>query len=64
MKRLATIAALAALLANASGCGSSSHTATREQGAPVAKLQSIDQLRHTFDAHAGEPRLILLISPT
>ena len=46
----------------ASGCGSSAHK-TGASG-QVPQLQSIDQLRHEFDAHPGVPRLILLISPT
>lgn len=53
---------LAALLGAASGCGSSAHTS--QPKAQIAQLQSIDQLRHDFDAHPGVPRLILLISPT
>jgi hypothetical protein len=53
---------LAAFTVAASGCGSSAHTTKPK--AQIAQLQSIDQLRHTFDAHPGVPRLILLISPT
>lgn len=53
---------LAALVIGASGCGSGAHTSQTTR--PIEQLQSIDQLRHEFDAHPGVPRLILLISPT
>jgi hypothetical protein len=55
---------LAAVVLAAAGCGSRPHATqtTRQRGIP--RLRSVDQLRHTFDAHPGEPRLILLISPT
>jgi hypothetical protein len=62
MRCLALIGALVAVALPASGCGSSSHSTQTQP--PIAQLHSIDQLRHTFDAHPGEPRLILLISPT
>jgi hypothetical protein len=53
---------LAALSIAVSGCGSS--VGGTEKKPAVAQLQSIDQLRHAFDAHPGVPRLILLVSPT
>ncbi len=53
---------LTALTVAASGCGSSSHAT--QANSQIRQLQSIDQLRHAFDAHPGMPRLILLISPT
>jgi hypothetical protein len=63
MKRtLVLLLLLAALVIGMSGCGSSAHTS--QTSTQIAQLQSIDQLRRTFDAHPGVPRLILLISPT
>jgi hypothetical protein len=63
MKRiLVLLPLLAALVIGARGCGSSADTS--QSNSQIAKLQSIDQLRHAFDAHPGVPRLILLISPT
>ena len=53
---------LAALTFAASGCGSNAHTT--QPKTQIAQLQSLKQLRHEFNAHAGVPRLILLISPT
>ena len=56
---------MSALLAVAilAGCGAGRNVSSAGHPA-VAQLRSIAQLRHTFDAHAGVPRLILLISPT
>jgi hypothetical protein len=34
------------------------------QGTTLTDLRSIDDLRARFDADAGSPRLILLVSPT
>jgi hypothetical protein len=63
MKRtLVLLPLLAALVVGVSGCGSSARTT--QPNTQIAQLQSIDQLRHTFDVHPGVPRLILLISPT
>jgi hypothetical protein len=63
MKRiLVLLPLLAALVIGASGFGSSADTS--QSNSQIAQLQSIDQLRHAFDAHPGVPRLILLISPT
>jgi len=56
------LALLAALVIGASGCGSNAHTS--QTNTQIAQLQSLDQLRQTFDAHPSVPRLILLISPT
>jgi hypothetical protein len=58
-----TLAVLAVVIGT-SGCGSGAHTATKPTRRAVAQLHSVSQLRNTFDAHPGEPRLILLISPT
>jgi hypothetical protein len=61
-RNLVLLSVLAALAVGASGCGSSVHTS--QSKTRIAQLQSIDQLRRTFDAHSSVPRLILLISPT
>jgi hypothetical protein len=61
-RNLVLLSVLAALAGGASGCDSSAQTA--QSKTRIAQLQSIDQLRRTFDAHSGVPRLILLISPT
>jgi hypothetical protein len=41
--------------------GSSAHAASKPK---LMDLRSVAQLRTLFNAHAGEPRLILLMSPT
>jgi hypothetical protein len=38
--------------------------ATGQRAATMADLGSIDQLKAAFDSAAGEPRLVLLLSPT
>jgi hypothetical protein len=63
MKALAALTLTALLVA--AGCGGSS----RDAAAPPPKqgltdLRSVEHLRTLFDAHSGEPRLILLMSPT
>jgi hypothetical protein len=58
MRTLALLA-LAVLLA---GCGGSSRHASTPSA--LKDLRSVDELRTEFDAHAGEPRLIMLMSPT
>jgi cytochrome c biogenesis protein CcdA len=57
----ALAAALALVLALAAGCGSSSSRSGRSQ---LADLRGIDQLKALFNAHTGEPRLVILVSPT
>jgi hypothetical protein len=36
----------------------------QEQDSSLVELRSIDDLRARFDADAGSPRLVLLVSPT
>jgi hypothetical protein len=36
----------------------------QEQDSSLVELRSIDDLRARFDADAGNPRLVLLVSPT
>jgi hypothetical protein len=63
MKTLAALALTALLVA--AGCGGSSpHAAAPSQTKRLTDLRSVDHLRALFNAHAGEPRLILLMSPT
>jgi ABC-type glycerol-3-phosphate transport system substrate-binding protein len=58
-----TLAALViALSLVAAGCGGSSSSTRKTAG--LTNLQSVDQLQKLFVEHAGEPRLILLMSPT
>ena len=61
MKRVALLM-LVVLLA---GCGGSAQRAQQTTTASGLKdLHSVADLRAQFNAHAGEPRLILLMSPT
>jgi hypothetical protein len=59
MRMAAAIAAV--LVLAASGCGAGSERAHTDT---LTNLQSIRQLKTLFNERAGEPRLILLISPT
>jgi hypothetical protein len=58
----AAVVAVAVLVVLASGCGSS----TNGSSAPtrLTDLRDITQLRSLFNSRSGEPRLILLVSPT
>jgi hypothetical protein len=64
------VKARALLLATAvsllAGCGGSSqYAASTGSGQPaVPRLTSMAQLRADFAAHAAEPQLVVLISPT
>jgi len=69
MTRFALAGTLVLLLVAAAGCRSSS----RSQAAPstaiqpssqLTDLRDIEQLRSLFNTRSGEPRLILLVSPT
>jgi hypothetical protein len=55
-------ATMVVLLLVVAGCGGKSSSSPRKSA--LADLQSVDQLRTLFNVHAGEPRLILLMSPT
>ncbi len=66
MSRQALLIAVAVTLAlAASGCGGSRHTSS-STGAKrtLTDLHSINQLRAAFNRASGEPRLIVLVSPT
>lgn len=61
MRPLLTVLGAIVLLA---GCGGSDE---REAAAPadgVRELTSVDPLKEAIDADAGEPRLLLILSPT
>ena len=77
MSRVAVVAIAFALLA--AGCGggkraaleqpaSTSSSGSTTRGAPRSRqltdLRNICQLRSLFNTRSGEPRLILLVSPT
>jgi hypothetical protein len=63
--RAPALVALCAFALLVTGCGGAKPTRHARTGsAPaVPQLRSIEQLRGVFDAHAGVPRLIVLISP-
>ena len=58
MRRLGLLAAAALL---AAGCGGGSRPAGA--GSPP-QLTGVDQLRTAFNSKSGEPKLIVLVSPT
>jgi hypothetical protein len=65
---LAPLAVAFALVLAGTGCSGGNHPSASAQagssaGAP-RELHSIGELRAAFNAHAGEPRLIVLVSPT
>jgi hypothetical protein len=54
----------AALLLAASACGGSGRNTSSASASKLTDLHDIGQLRTLFNAHAGEPRLIVLVAPT
>jgi hypothetical protein len=76
MSRLALLGILVVFLVTTVGCGSSTHSEARRgntngsspaavSGNPrLADLRDLAQLRSLFNTRSGEPRLILLVSPT
>jgi hypothetical protein len=68
MTRLASAAAAVLLLLTSAGCasGNHSHAQSKPTNAPrqLNDLRDISQLRSLFNTRSGEPRLILLVSPT
>ena len=80
MTRLASATAAVLLLLAAAGCGSAHHSQTQQTkqastaNSPssatasgprqLTDLRDIGQLRSLFNTRSGEPRLILLASPT
>jgi hypothetical protein len=62
-----TVAVAAALLLLASGCQGKKGTASSGQqvsGEKLTDLRDVGELRALFNSRSGEPRLILLASPT
>jgi hypothetical protein len=62
-----TVAVAAALLLLASGCQGKKHTSGSGQQASaegLTDLRGLGDLRAVFNSRSGEPRLILLASPT
>jgi hypothetical protein len=65
MSRRTLLIALAATFAlAAAGCGGSRHATATGPKRTLTVLHSIDQLRAAFNTASGEPRLVVLISPT
>jgi hypothetical protein len=67
MNRLMLIGPLAAAVLVASGCGSSGTNSSHQTAATprtLTDLHSIGQLQRAFNSASGEPRLIVLVSPT
>jgi hypothetical protein len=49
----------------AAGCGGSSSDGEQQAaGGPLTDLAEIDQLRTAFNEKQGQPRLVVLLSPT
>ena len=64
MIRAATIALLAAVAFAASGCGGSSTKTSATSQQRLTDLHTISQLQTAFQKASGQPRLIVLLSPT
>ena len=65
MRRSILITFSLAVVLIAAGCGDSHSTssATRSKRT-LTSLQNIDQLKAAFNTASGEPKLIILVSPT
>ena len=64
MIRAAMIALLAAVVLAASGCGGSSTKTSATSQQRLTDLHTISQLQTAFQKASGQPRLIVLLSPT
>lgn len=72
-RALSAAAVLAAVILALTGCGGGSREGATEAGgeppttaepAALADVVDVGELRELFDAAAGKPRLLLLLSPT
>jgi hypothetical protein len=63
MSRRTLVVAITALAILAAGCGSSGGHST-QASKQLTDLRNVDQLRSLFNSRSGEPRLIVLVSPT
>ncbi len=66
MMRTALVALFATLVLAATGCGgngSSQATSTSPQR-KLTDLHNVSQLQTAFNTASGEPRLVVLVSPT
>ena len=64
MIRAATITLVAAVALAASGCGGSSTKTSATSQQRLTDLHTIRQLQTAFQEASGQPRLIVLLSPT
>ena len=64
MIRSAMIALVAAVAITAAGCGGSSTTTSATSQQRLTDLHTISQLQTAFQKASGQPRLIVLLSPT
>ena len=64
-RRLVQVAAALVLVLAGAGCSGANHRSSPAPSADAPReLHSIGELRAAFNAHAGEPRLVVLVSPT
>jgi hypothetical protein len=64
MMRAALVALFATLVLAATGCGGSSSTTSSATQRKLTDLHSVSQLQAAFNTASGEPRLVVLVSPT
>ena len=62
--RSALVALFATLALAATGCGGSTSTTTHATQRKLTDLNSVSQLQAAFNKASGEPRLVVLVSPT
>ena len=62
MIRVALVVVAVALAAG--GCGSSERQSTARSAHTLTDVHDIAQLRQAFNTASGEPRLIVIVSPT
>lgn len=64
MIRAAVIALVAAMALSTTGCGGRSGETSTTSKRQLTDLQNIGQLQTAFKTGSGQPRLIMLVSPT